>query len=211
MIHVTCTHCGKGLEVQSDRAGQVEPCPHCKQAVVIPNPFTETEQQVNIAHVIRALPGSPSNPFRGMDRQATLAALHGQTIKPYRLVGILGAGVLAAGTFLPIRGIPGQEQFLNCFHVGELGMILMMLAVMGLSLTLTRSNTGLLAVSLAALTVILVSFFQYATLVVPRVDGRTAGNVALEIRWGWSVLLAGALLLLGATVWGEKLPLRKQR
>jgi hypothetical protein len=197
MITVTCASCSRKLEVNADRAGQLETCPHCKQAVLVPNPFVEAEQQVNIAQVIKALPGSASNPFRGMDRAATLAAVRGETIKPYRLVGILGAAILVAGTFLPIYAdAAGTTQ--NSFEVGSLGSILLTLAVMGLSLTVTRSTHGLLAVALGTLTLILANLFQ------EMIGGR-------QVHWGWSVLVVGALFLLGATIWGEKLPLKRRR
>src|SRR5262249_22827368 len=123
MITVSCESCGKKLEISNDRAGQMVSCPHCKHGVLIPNPFDEAEQQVNISQVIKALPGSASTPFRGLEREATLAAVQGDTVKPYRLIGILGAIVLAVGTFLPIRAVPEQPAGLNCYQGSEVGML----------------------------------------------------------------------------------------
>src|SRR5262249_19726598 len=147
MISVICPHCGERTEFLEEKAGKTETCTYCKKAVLVPNPFTEAEQQVSISHVIKALPGSASNPFRGLDREAIQAAGRGEPLKPYRLPGIIGALVLGVGTFLPIRGQPDGGSTLNCFQIqsGSLGTILWALAVMGLSLTLTRSTQGLLA------------------------------------------------------------------
>jgi hypothetical protein len=208
MISVVCPNCGERTEYLEEKAGKMETCTYCKKAVLVPNPFTEAEQHVSISHVIKALPGSASNPFRGLDREAIRAAVQGETIKPYRLLGIIGALVLGAATFLPIRGLPDGTAY-NCFQIqyGSLGTILWALAVMGLSLTLTRSTQGLLAVALGALGVIISSFFEFLDIAVPQVAVNRL--TALEVRWGWSILLVGALLMLAATIWGERLPIKR--
>jgi hypothetical protein len=213
MITLTCTNCGQKLDFQAEQAGRIQTCPHCQHSVPIPDlPGTPAgDQEVSLSYVIKALPGSPSNPFRGMDRLAMLAAREGKAVKPYRLLGILGAAVLAVGTFLPLVGAPSGGASLNAFELGgELGSIVMMLAVMGLSLTLSRANAGVLAVALGSLTVTLVNFLQYLNNAVQSaiVQARFPGDVP-EVRWGWWVLVVGAVLLLGATIWGEQPP-RKQ-
>ena len=133
---------------------------------------------------------------------------------PKQLLGLLGSSLLFIGVFTPIISYP-MIGSLNTFqHTQWEGPIILILAVISLFLSLTgRYNrlwvTGFLSLGIVALTFITVQMRLVA--LQEKMAMRLAGNPlrgladkavqSVQIRWGWALLIAGALLLIASAAY----------
>jgi len=116
-------------------------------------------------------------------------------------LGILGAAALAAGVFMPIVAAPvlGDWNYYRDGHPEAL--VVLALAGISLVLGLLGLHFPLLLTGLLALGTIGYTYFNLRQ----RIEGLGLLEEAVQLRWGWSVLLAGgALLLLAAVVPGRR-------
>ena len=130
---------------------------------------------------------------------------------PKQILGLMGSSLLFMGVFTPIISYP-MVGSLNTFqHTQWEGPIILMLAVISLFLTLTgRYNrlwvTGFLSLGVVVITFITIQFKLVA--LQEKMAMRLAGNPfrgladkalhSIQIRWGWALLVAGALLLIAS-------------
>ena len=133
---------------------------------------------------------------------------------PKQLLGLHGSSLLFIGVFTPIISYP-MIGSLNTFqHTQWEGPIILILAVISLFLSLTgRYNrlwvTGFLSLGIVALTFITVQMRLVA--LQEKMAMRLAGNPlrgladkavqSVQIRWGWALLIAGALLLIASAAY----------
>jgi hypothetical protein len=137
---------------------------------------------------------------------------------PKQILGLIGSSLLFIGVFTPIISYP-MIGSLNTFqHTQWEGPIILILAVISLFLSLTgRYNrlwvTGFLGLGVVAVSFITIQFRLVA--LQEKMARRLAGNPfrgladkavqSVQIRWGWALLVAGALLLLASAAMNEGL------
>ncbi len=138
--------------------------------------------------------------------------------EPKQLLGLIGSSLLFLGGFTPIIGYPVIGS-MNAFqHTQWNGPIILILAVISLFLSLTgRYNrlwvTGFSSLGVVALTFLSIQFKLLA--LQEKMAMRLAGNPlrgladkavqSVQIRWGWALLVVGALLLIASAALKEGL------
>ena len=138
--------------------------------------------------------------------------------EPKQLLGLIGSSLLFLGVFTPIISYPVIGS-MNAFqHTQWNGPIILILAVISLFLSLTgRYNrlwvTGFLSLGVVALTFI--SIQSELAALQEKMAMRLAGNPlrgladkavqSVQIRWGWALLVVGALLLIASAALKEGL------
>jgi len=127
-----------------------------------------------------------------------------------RAVGLLGVVMLAAGAFSPVFGIPGGSVT-TFFESGKFdGLALVCLSILSAIFLFARNYRALLFTGIGAIAIIvnMLAYFQaqikgfsiaYATAERLPLTGRTG----LELQWGWTVLLIGAILLVACPLMRE--------
>lgn len=129
------------------------------------------------------------------------------------LLGILGSVLLLIGPFLPMVSLPISGN-VNFFH-GEgntaVGILLMIIALISIALTLNRSFRQLWITGLISTAIAGQAFYNLYTKI-DDMKKETAMNLAgnpfkgladvalitMQPQWGWGVIAAGVLLILGA-------------
>jgi HEAT repeat protein len=126
-------------------------------------------------------------------------------------VGLAGAALLAAGVFAPLLDVPLGES-VSYFQSGRWeAVLLLLLAAATAGLSLLRWHRGLWLTGLAAFAVVTVTFTRLLAALVELLrtfegtPGAELGGVMdlVQLRWGWAVLLAGALVIVAAAVTAE--------
>lgn len=130
---------------------------------------------------------------------------------PKQFLGVIGSSLLFIGVFTPIISFPVIGSMNYFQHTQWDGPIILILAAISLFLSLTgRYNrlwlTGFLSLGVAAITFITIQF-KLVTLK-EKMAMRLAGNPfsgladkalqSIQIRWGWVLLVTGALLLIAS-------------
>lgn len=132
-------------------------------------------------------------------------------------LGIMGAALLFFGVFAPIISVPFMGS-LNYFQSGKGdGIIILILAVVAFMLVMRKNYKPVLYAGLASLAVLLFTFgnFHYQmSKVKAEMASDLSGNPfrgladvalqAVQLQWGWGVLLVGAILLVASAIVGEK-------
>lgn len=129
-----------------------------------------------------------------------------------RSLGLIGAAVLFVGVFMPILSVPIVGS-VNYFQNGRGdGTIILVLALLALLLTATRSFRLLWIPGVLSLALLAFTFINIQAKLNDARDSMTreladnpfrglaeamAGSVQLQ--WGWAVLVVGAVILIAAT------------
>ena len=120
-----------------------------------------------------------------------------------QLLGIIGSIVLFIGVFMPIVSTP-TGRGLNYFQNGKAdGTMLLILAVISLFIVLTKGYRWLWLTGLGSFGVMLFTFVgvhQRMSQAKTQLAGdRLRGAIeAVQLQWGWAVLVVGAGLLIAA-------------
>ena len=127
------------------------------------------------------------------------------------LLGLVGSLILFFGVFTPIISLPVVGS-LNYFHNGRGdGVIILVIAIFSVVLTLTKRYIFLFITgggSLAILAFLFISFYYHMSQMQSQMkrvlgnnpfapSGETMVN-AVQVEWGWAILIIGATLLIAA-------------
>jgi len=144
-----------------------------------------------------------------------------EKIKPWigvkQGVGILGAGVILVGSFLPLVSVPLYGS-MNYFRNGKGdGVVVVILAVLSLGAVLFKKYLMPLISGAVTLAMLAYSYWSLAAKIsetkismAKDMAGNPFGGLAMatvdavQLQWGWAVLIIGALLLISSAVYPEK-------
>jgi hypothetical protein len=141
---------------------------------------------------------------------------HIDSIRPTQLamvLGLVGCIVLFLGVFMPIIHIPMAGN-INYFHNGKGdGIIILVLVAISLYLILKDKFHHLLLTGMGVLAVLGFTFIRFQMKMSDlkeHLDSELSGNPfrgladatteAIQLQWGWAVLIIGALLLMSAAI-----------
>jgi hypothetical protein len=127
-----------------------------------------------------------------------------------QLLGFAGAGLLFLGAFSPVTSVPliGSQTFMQNGSVE--GVLVLACATAAALLALTRKYPLLLVPGGAALLVVAVSYLALRSELnaagddIPFAEIRRTALGAVQLQWGWAVLILGALLVIGAALLARK-------
>lgn len=136
-----------------------------------------------------------------------------QAIWTPQTLGIAGATVLFLAVFAPILRVPilGSTNFLMG-GIGS-GMIVMIIAIAALAFAALERYWPLLVSGILATIVIGLSFWlmvwaKWTTLSEATKDNNIAGgliaNAAIQIEWGWALLIIGSCVITFSAFWAIK-------
>ena len=133
-----------------------------------------------------------------------------------RILGIIGGVLLIVGAFLPIVGVDFMGSSLNISFLGGMtgssweGILFILLGLACIALAVMRKYKLLLVPGLIALAVIAFDYFRFKSKLSEMLSG--AGERAAEVenaismKWGWIVLILGALAAIIAGLTSKNLP-----
>jgi len=138
-------------------------------------------------------------------------------MNPRQLLGIAGSAILFVGVFAPIVSVPFAGG-LNYFQNGRGdGTIILLLAVASLVLTLLKKYKGLWLTGLGSAAVLLFTFVMFQVRVSEmqsEMNRQLVGNPfaglaksmagAVQLQWGWALLVVGAVLLICCAAMRDK-------
>ena len=127
-----------------------------------------------------------------------------------RVLAIIGAGLLLAGTLMPVVSLPIFGSMSYFQYNSNDALVVVLLAAGTFILTATRRTPLVLWTGLGALAMLIYSFIRFQSAmadlrrtVEAELSGTPFGGLAeaalgsLQIRWGWAMLLLGA----GLVIW----------
>ena len=133
-----------------------------------------------------------------------------------RILGIVGGVLLIIGVFCPLVGVDIMGISQNFAYIGSgtgvdmKGLILILLGIVGIALAVLRKYKMLLIPGILAIAILAYDYFSFKSRFSEAVSGAGARSAELEnavsMKWGWIVLLLGALALLAAGAMGKNLP-----
>jgi len=123
-----------------------------------------------------------------------------------QILGYAGAAILIVGVFMPVVSIPiyGSITYYNN-GTGD-GLIIIILAAISAAITFYKKYPGLLLTAGASLLIIAYDFLNLQSKIsdlTNQLQGNIFGNAiaqAVQMQWGWAVLVIGALLLVAAVL-----------
>jgi hypothetical protein len=133
-----------------------------------------------------------------------------------RILGIIGGVLLVIGTFCPLVGVDFLGQSMNVSYIGSVagtsweGMVLILLGIAGIILAVLRKTKLLLVPGILALAILAYNYFsfksKFSEMMSQAGDRSTELENAVSMKWGWAVLILGALAMLAAGVLGRNAP-----
>ena len=133
-----------------------------------------------------------------------------------RILGIVGGVLLLIGVFCPLVGVDFMGQSMTVSYIGSVagtsweGLLLILLGIAGIALAVLRKYKLLLVPGIVALAIIAYDYFSFKAKMSEMMSTAGAQSSALEdavsMKWGWIVLILGALVLLIAGATGKNLP-----
>jgi hypothetical protein len=131
-----------------------------------------------------------------------------------RILGIVGGVLLIIGVFCPLIGI--EMLGVNISYIGSVagtsweGLVLILLGIAGIALAVLRKYKLLLVPGILALAILAYDYFSFKAKFSEAVAGAGERSAEIEnavsMKWGWIVLILGALALLAAGAMGKNLP-----
>ncbi len=133
-----------------------------------------------------------------------------------RILGIVGGVLLIIGVFCPLVGVDFGVISQNFAYIGSgtgvdmKGLILILLGIAGIGLAVVRKYKLLLVPGILALAILVFDYLNFKSKFSEVVSGAGSRGAEVEnavsMKWGWIVLLLGALALLAAGAMGKNLP-----
>jgi hypothetical protein len=133
-----------------------------------------------------------------------------------RILGIVGGVLLLIGVFCPLVGVDFMGQSMSVSYIGSgngtswEGLLLILLGIAAIALAVLRKYKLLLVPGILALCVIAYDYFSFKSKMSDMMSSAGARSTELEnavsMKWGWIVLILGALVLLVAGATGRNLP-----
>ena len=133
-----------------------------------------------------------------------------------RILGIVGGVLLLIGVFCPIFGIELMGDSQNVAYMGSgttswEGLVMILLGIAGIALAVLRKYKLLLIPGILALVVLAYDYFTYKSKMSEALAGagdavRAQMENAVSLKWGWIVLILGAIALLIAGATGRNHP-----
>ena len=131
-----------------------------------------------------------------------------------RILGIVGGVLLLIGVFCPLIFV--EPLALNISYIGSgagtswEGLLLILLGIAAIALAVLRKYKLLLVPGLIALAIIAYDYFSFKSKMSEMMSSAGSRSSELEnavqMKWGWIVLILGALVLLVAGAMGRNLP-----
>jgi hypothetical protein len=133
-----------------------------------------------------------------------------------RILGIIGGVLLIIGVFCPLIGVDIMGQSMNVSYLGSgntswEGLVMILLGIAGIALAVLRKYKYLLILGVLAIAILAYDYFSFKSKLSERLAG--AGDAvrdqmanAISMKWGWIVLILGALALIAAGAMGRNLP-----
>jgi hypothetical protein len=133
-----------------------------------------------------------------------------------RILGIIGGVLLIIGVFCPLVGIDFMGQSMNVSYIGSVagtsweGLVLCLLGIIGIILAVLRKTRMLLIPGILALIILAYNYFSFKSKFAEMMSSAGARSAELEnavsMKWGWIVLILGALALCIAGAMGRNAP-----
>jgi hypothetical protein len=133
-----------------------------------------------------------------------------------RILGIVGGVLLLIGVFCPIfgfdlMGVSQSVAYIGSGNTSWEGLVLILLAIAAIALAVLRKYKMLLIPGVLALVVLAYDYLTYKSKMSEALAGagdavREQMENAVSLKWGWIVLILGALALIIAGATGRNLP-----
>lgn len=199
-IQFQCPVCKKSVEVPEELANELIDCPRCKGIIDVAAARHPLKAEAVLAPQV-----PPRPPLKPQPVQAT------EQGNLNTILGIVGSLILVLGVFSPLLSMPVMGT-LNYFQNGKGdGVIVLILAVVSLLLSVSRRYRGLWFTGLASGGLLAFTFINFQmrfhkmeTEMKTKLADNPFGGVAslvteaVQMQWGWAVLIVGILLILVA-------------
>ena len=133
-----------------------------------------------------------------------------------RIVGIIGGVLLLIGVFCPLVGVDILGQSMSVSYIGSgqtswEGLVLILLGIAGIALAVLRKGKLLIVPGIVAIAILAYDYFSFKSKMSEQLAGagdavRAQMENAVSMKWGWIVLLLGALALIVAGAVGRNAP-----
>lgn len=133
-----------------------------------------------------------------------------------RIVGIIGGVLLLIGVFCPLVGVDILGQSMSVSYIGSgqtswEGLVLILLGIAGIALAVLRKGKLLIVPGIVAIAILAYDYFSFKSKMSEQLAGagdamRQQMENAVSMKWGWIVLLLGALALIVAGAVGRNAP-----
>jgi len=133
-----------------------------------------------------------------------------------RMLGIIGGVLLLAGVFCPLVGVDILGQSMSVSYIGSgntswEGLVLILLGIAAIALAVLRKGKLLIVPGVVAIAILAYDYFSFKSKMSEQLAGagdamREQMENAVSMKWGWIVLLLGALLLIVAGAIGRNAP-----
>ena len=132
-----------------------------------------------------------------------------------RILGIVGGVLLLIGVFCPLVGVDFMGQSMSVSYIGSgtgtswEGLVLILLGIAGIALAAMRKGRLLIVPGIVAIAILAYDYFSFKSKMSESLAGagdamRQQMEDAVSMKWGWIVLLLGAIALLIAGAMGGK-------
>lgn len=133
-----------------------------------------------------------------------------------RILGIVGGVLLLIGVFCPLVGVDFMGQSMTVSYIGSgtgtswEGLLMILLGIAGIALAVLRKYKLLLIPGILALAIVAYDYFSFKSKMSEMMSAAGTRSTELEnavsMKWGWIVLILGALALIAAGAMGRNLP-----
>jgi hypothetical protein len=132
-----------------------------------------------------------------------------------RILGIVGGVLLLIGVFCPLVGVDFLGQSMTVSYIGSgntswEGLLMILLGIAGIALAVLRKYKLLLVPGILALAIIAYDYFSFKAKMSEMLSAAGSRSAELEnavsMKWGWIVLILGALALIAAGAMGRNAP-----
>ena len=131
-----------------------------------------------------------------------------------RILGIIGGVLLLIGVFCPLVYVVPVDKSMS--YIGSEagtsweGLLLILLGIAAIALAVLRKYKLLLVPGIIALAILAYDYFSFKSKMSEVVSTGTARGIdvdsLVQMKWGWIVLILGALTLIAAGAMGRNLP-----
>jgi hypothetical protein len=133
-----------------------------------------------------------------------------------RILGIVGGVLLIIGVFCPLVGVDFMGQSMSVSYIGSdagtswEGLLMILLGIASIALAVLRKYKLLLVPGIIALAIVAYDYFSFKSKMSEMVSAAGSRSTEVEnavsMKWGWIVLILGAIALLIAGATGRNHP-----